>query len=72
MKVDHKTSFHDNGNVSVIRPREIMFPIFISLWNNSPMVGWDLFIKPSRSYSDTPHLLGLLWISNQSVPETYI
>jgi len=73
MKVDHKTGLHDSGNVRVIHPREIiMFPIFVSLWNNSPMVGWGLFIKASRSYSDTPHLLGLLWTSDQSVPETYI
>jgi hypothetical protein len=48
-----------------------LFPIFIPLWNNSPIVGWGLIIKASRSYSDTPHLSGLLWTSDQSVAETY-
>jgi hypothetical protein len=36
-----------------------------------PLLGQDLYtVKISRSHSDTPHSLGLLWISNQLVAET--
>ena len=35
-----------------------------------PLVGHGLLIKGSRSYSDTPHSVGLLWTSDQTVAET--
>jgi hypothetical protein len=36
MKVDHKISLHDCGDVRVIRPREIsMSPVFYLLYNNN-------------------------------------
>jgi hypothetical protein len=36
-----------------------------------PLGGQDLLIiKASRSYSDTPHSVGPLWMSNQPVAET--
>jgi hypothetical protein len=36
-----------------------------------PLVGQGLLIiEASRSHSDTPHSVGLLWTSDQSVAET--
>ena len=36
-----------------------------------PLVGQGLLIfEDSRSYSDTPHSVGLLWMSDQPVAET--
>jgi hypothetical protein len=36
-----------------------------------PLVGQDpLIVKPSSSHSDTAHLVGLLWMSDQPVAET--
>ena len=36
-----------------------------------PLVGQGLFIvEDSRSYSDTPNSVGLLWMSDQPVAET--
>ena len=37
-----------------------------------PLVGQGLpIIKASRSHSDTPHLVGLLWTSDKPDTETY-
>jgi len=37
MKVDHKTSLHDSGNVRVIRPREITISFqYLFLWKQQP------------------------------------
>jgi hypothetical protein len=36
-----------------------------------PLVGL-LIIKASRSHSDTPHIVGLLWMSDQNIAETSI
>jgi hypothetical protein len=48
------------------------------IWNGclfslalQPVVGQGLLIvEASRSHSDTPHPVGLLWTSDQSVAET--
>jgi len=38
---------------------------------STTLVGLDLLIvEASRSQSDTPHAIGLLWTSNQPVAET--
>ena len=38
-----------------------------------PLVGQGLLIvEASRSYSDTPHPLGLLWTSDQHVAENFL
>ena len=45
-------------------------PFFLP-WGNSPPVGQGLLnIEDSRSYSDTPHSVGLLWTSDQPDVET--
>jgi hypothetical protein len=37
------------------------------------LLGQDLLIiEKSRSHSDTPHSVGLLWTSDKPIPETYI
>jgi hypothetical protein len=42
-------------------------------WHDSPPVGQGLVIvEASRSYSDTPHSVGLLWTSDQPDAETSI
>ena len=53
------------------RQRESAFGIhdFLSM-AQQPLVGQDLIIKASRSHSDTPHSVGLLWTSDQPVAET--
>jgi hypothetical protein len=40
--------------------------IFFSL-DNEALVGEGLIIEASRAQSDTPHSVGLLWMSDQSV-----
>jgi hypothetical protein len=37
-----------------------------------PLVGRSLFIEASRSHSDAPHSVGLLWTSDQPVAESPI
>jgi len=38
-----------------------------------PLVGQGLLIiKASRSHSDTPHTVGLLWVSDQNIAEASI
>ena len=45
--------------------------LFIYSVAQQPPVGQShLSIEATRSHSDTPHLLGLLWTSNQSDAET--
>ena len=40
-------------------------------WRNSPAVGQGLLIpEVSRSHSDAPQSVGLLWTSDQLVAET--
>ena len=39
-------------------------------WLNSPLVDQDLFTEASRSHSDTPHSIGLLWTSDQPDAKT--
>jgi len=40
-------------------------------WRNSPPVGQGLLIvEDPRSHSDTPHMVGLLWRSDQPKAET--
>jgi hypothetical protein len=40
--------------------------MFFFQWRNSPQWGQGiLIIRASRSHSDTPHLIGLLWTSDQ-------
>jgi len=36
-----------------------------------PSAGHDLILEVSRSHSDTPHLVGLLWTSDQPDAETF-
>jgi hypothetical protein len=44
---------------------------FFSSTAQQPLVSQGIFILyVSRSLSDTPHLVGLLWTSDQPVPET--
>ena len=38
--------------------------------NSPPVVQGPLFIEDSRSHSDIPHSVGLLWTSDQLVVET--
>jgi hypothetical protein len=46
------------------------FSLFFSV-AQQPLVGQVLlFIEASRSHSDTPHLVGLLWMSDQPDAET--
>jgi hypothetical protein len=48
-----------------------MFLEFYFPWLNSPLVGQGLLIvEASRSHSDTLHLVGLLWTSDQPDAET--
>jgi hypothetical protein len=43
----------------------------VCFWRDSPPVGQGLLIHEiSRSHSDTPHSVGLLWTSDQLVSET--
>jgi hypothetical protein len=44
--------------------------LFFSSWFNSPPVGLGLLCEVPRSHSDTPHSVGLLWMSGQSNPDT--
>ena len=37
-----------------------------------PLVGQGFIIEASRSHSDTPHSVGLLWTSDQPDTETYL
>jgi len=41
-------------------------------WLNSPLVDQDLFTEASRSHSDTPHSIGLLWTSDQPDADLFI
>jgi hypothetical protein len=44
---------------------------FFTPWRNSPLLGQSLLVvETSRSHSDTPHSVGLLWTSYQHVAET--
>jgi hypothetical protein len=46
-------------------------PIFSPSMTQQPLVGQGvLIIETSRSYSDTPHSVGLLWTSDQRDAET--
>jgi hypothetical protein len=36
-----------------------------------PSAGYDLILEVSRSHSDTPHTVGLLWNSDQPDSETF-
>jgi len=49
--------------------RRSLLIIFLP-WRNSPYWAKDLIIEDSRSHSDTPHSVGLLWTSGQPVAET--
>jgi hypothetical protein len=40
---------------------------YFFFWFNSPPVGQGLVIQVSRSHSDTPHSVGLLWTRDQPV-----
>jgi hypothetical protein len=45
--------------------------IFFFQWLDSPLGAYAaLFFDASRSHSDTPHSVGLLWTSDQPVAET--
>ena len=47
------------------------FLFFFFTWRKPPLVGQGLLsIETSRSHSDAPHSVGLLWTSDQPVAET--
>jgi hypothetical protein len=43
---------------------------YIFFHGATALVGQDLIIEATRSHSDTPHSVGLLWTSDQPVAET--
>jgi hypothetical protein len=54
------------------RPHPTASSLFFSPMAQQPLVGHGLLIiEASRSHSDTPHSVGLLWKSDQPVEETY-
>jgi hypothetical protein len=55
----YKTIF-DESNTVLFLPRR----------NTTPVDQGLLIIEDSRSHSDTPHSVGLLWTSDQPVAET--
>jgi hypothetical protein len=61
------TGFHQNGTINMdIADRNLFFTMA-----QQPLVGRGLLIiEDSRSHSDTPQSVGLLWTSDQPVTET--
>jgi len=56
------------GNLDESKTPEILL---FSPWQNSPPVGQGfLNVEASRSHSDTPHSVGLLWTNEQPDAET--
>jgi hypothetical protein len=56
--------------VSCTRHSATWFPLPPKV--QQPIVGQGLIIEASRSHSDTPHWVGLLWTSDQPVSRDYL
>jgi hypothetical protein len=67
-------SFQINGNYLAASLQKFISSltlIYLSTIARQPPVGWGLFfVEDSRSHSDTPHSVGLLWTGEQLSAET--